>query len=244
MNLGSYIKKYRKQRQMTQTYLAKIMDVSSSAISLWEASEGTPTKENLKRLSIALEVDYHKLVNYYNEYKKAFKEQKKIKFAQEQKNLTFVVPPSPTGVITVSVGGSGGSGGSGNAQAMTQDGVALTSMEHPQIHPEPVAWVDEIWLLRPDLTEKLPYEDIFSRSKDENYVPLFERSQIGYTQEQVMRMIDMSAKQNREWVSLTNDDISAAYNENYSKSFDYMPYDIFISFYQALEKYIKEKNGY
>jgi transcriptional regulator with XRE-family HTH domain len=191
MNLGSYIKKYRKQRQMTQTYLAKLMDVSSSAISLWEASEGTPTKENLKRLSVALEVDYHKLVNYYNEYKKAFKEQKKIKFAQEQKNLTFVVPPSPTGVITVSVGGSGGS--CGNAQAMTQDGVALTSTEHPQLHPEPVAWVDEIWLLRPDLTSRLPYDDLFSRSKDENYVPLFERSQIGYTQEQVDRMMDAAA---------------------------------------------------
>lgn len=91
---------------------------------------------------------------------------------------TIKVPPSPT---------------NGAAQAMTQDGVALTSMEHPQVHPEPVAWVDEIWLLRPDITEKLPYEDIFSRNKDENYVPLFERSQIGYTQEQVNRMMDMAA---------------------------------------------------
>lgn len=239
MNLGSYIKKYRKQRQMTQTYLAKLMEVSTSSISLWEKSEGAPTKENLKRLSVALEVDYHKLVNYYNEYKKAFKEQKKIKTKQEQKNMKFVVPPPPAGVITVSVGGSGGS-----AQAMTQDGVALTSMEHPQLYPEPVAWVDEIWLLRPDLTEKLPYEDIFSRSKDENYVPLFERSQIGYTQEQVNRMIDMSAKQNRQWISLTDEDICVAYKENQKNRYDYMTFDFFISVYVTLEKYFKEKNGY
>jgi len=191
MTLGSYIKKYRKKLGMTQTYLGTLIDVSVSAVSLWEKSEGAPTKANLRSLSIALEVDYHKLVDYYNQYKKTYKEQKNIMAEKAQKDLTFVVPPSPTGVITVSVGGSGGS--CGNAQAMTQDGVALTSTEHPQLHPEPVAWVDEIWLLRPDLTEKLPYEDIFSRSKDENYVPLFERSQIGYTQEQVNRMMDMAA---------------------------------------------------
>lgn len=190
MNLGSYIKKYRKKLGFTQTELSNMIDVSISSISLWEKSEGAPIKENLRKLAKALQVDYFKLVDYYNQYKKAYKEKKAKK---AQKDLTFVVPPSPTGVITVSVGGNGGSGGISNAQAMTQDGVALTSTEHPQVNPEPVAWVDEIWLLRPDLTEKLPYEDIFSRTKDENSVPLFEHSQIGYTQEQVNRMMDMAA---------------------------------------------------
>ena len=230
MNLGSYIKKYRKKLGITQTHLGNQIGVSVSSVSIWESSEGVPTKENLKRLSETLKVDYHKLVNYYNEYKKAYKEKKAEK---QPKKLTEPEFP-PASFVEVF----------GDPVAMAQDGVALTSMEHPQVNPEPVAWVDEIWLLRPDLTEKLPYEDIFSRSEDENYVPLFERSQIGYTQEQVNRMMDMAARQNREWVSLTNDDISAAYNENYKKSFDYMPYNFFISVYQVLEKYFKEKNGY
>lgn len=190
MNLGSYIKKYRKQRQMTQTHLAKLMEVSTSSISLWEKTEGAPTKENLKRLSVALEVDYHKLVNYYNEYKKAFKEQKKIKTEHLQKDLTFVVPPSPTGVITFSVGKGGGGG---SAQAMTQDGVALTSMEHPYVENKPVAWVDKIWFERPDLAAKIDYDDIFSRTKYANQVPLYEHSRIGYSQEQVDRMMDAAA---------------------------------------------------
>ena len=179
MNLGSYIKKYRKKLGITQTMLSKLMGVSISAISLWEASEGAPTKENLKRLSEALKVDYHKLVNYYNEYKKAYKEKKAEK---QPKKLTVPEFP-PASFVEVF----------GDPVAMTQDGVALKSMEHPQVHPEPVAWVDEIWLLRPDLASRLPYDDLFSRSEDENYVPLFERSQIGYTQEQVNRMMDMAA---------------------------------------------------
>lgn len=222
MNLGSYIKKYRKKLGITQTHLGNQIGVSVSSVSIWESSEGAPTKENLRSLSAVLSVDYHKLVNYYNEYKKAYKEKKAGKV---QKDLTFVVPPSPTGVITVSVGGSGGSCGSGNAQAMTQNGVALTSMEHPQVHPEPVAWVDEIWLLRPDLTAKLPYEDIFSRTKDENSVPLFEHSQIGYTQEQVNRMMDMAAHLERNICAQIAHDTYEGFGKE-AKGIDYVKQQI------------------
>jgi hypothetical protein len=92
------------------------------------------------------------------------------------------------GSITVSVEGSGGS-----AQAMTQNGVALTSTEHPQLHPEPVAWVDKVWIERPDLVPQLDIGKLFSRTEFRNQVPLFEHLQIGYTQEQVNRMMDMAA---------------------------------------------------
>jgi transcriptional regulator with XRE-family HTH domain len=229
MNLGSYIKKYRKQRQMTQTYLAKLMEVSSSAVSLWEASEGTPTKENLKRLSVALEVDYHKLVNYYNEYKKAYKEKKAEK---QPKKLTVPEFP-PASFVEVF----------GDPVVMAQDGVALTSIEHPMVEPKPVAWVDKVWIERPDLVPHLDISKLFSRTEFINQVPLYSEAQIGYTQEQVNRLMDMAARQNREWVSLTNDDISAAYNENYKKSFDYMPYNFFISVYQVIESKLREKNN-
>jgi len=228
MNLGSYIKKYRKKLGITQTMLSKLMGVSISAISLWEASEGAPTKENLKRLSEALKVDYHKLVNYYNEYKKAYKEKKAEK---QPKKLTVPEFP-PASFVEVF----------GDPVAMAQDGVALTSTEHPQVNPEPVAWVDKIWFDRPDLAGLIGYDEIFSRAKHENQVALYEESQIGYTQEQVNRLMDMAARQNREWISLTNDDISDAYNENYKKSFDYMPYNFFISVYQVVESKLKEKN--
>jgi hypothetical protein len=130
----------------------------------------------------------------------------------------------------------------GDPVAMAQDGVALTSTEHPQVNPEPVAWVDKIWFDRPDLAGLIGYDEIFSRAKHENQVALYEESQIGYTQEQVNRLMDMAARQNREWISLTNDDISDAYNENYKKSFDYMPYNFFISVYQVVESKLKEKN--
>jgi len=229
MNLGSYIKKYRKKLGITQTMLSKLIGVSVSAISLWEASEGAPTKENLKRLSETLKVDYHKLVNYYNEYKKAYEEKKAEK---QPKKLTVPEFP-PASFVEVF----------GDPVVMAQDGVALTSMEHPQVNPEPVAWVDKIWFDRPDLAGLIGYDEIFSRAKHENQVALYEESQIGYTQEQVNRLMDMAARQNREWVSLTNDDISAAYNENYKKSFDYMPYNFFILVYQVIESKLREKNN-
>jgi len=88
------------------------------------------------------------------------------------------VPPPPT---------------NGAAQAMTQDGVALTSMEHPYVENKPVAWVDKIWFERPDLAAKIDYDDIFSRTEYANQVPLYEHSRIGYSQEQVNRMMDAAA---------------------------------------------------
>lgn len=190
--LGQYIKQKRTALNLTQKQLGQKLGMSQGAVNNWEIAIGAPTSANLKKVAYALEADHHEMIRLFFEYKNAIKakKEKKKRALKPQKDMTFVVPPSPTGVITFSVGKGGGGG---SAQAMTQDGVALKSMEHPQADPEPVAWVDEIWLLRPDITEKLPYEDIFSRSQDENYVPLFERSQIGYTQEQVNRMMDMAA---------------------------------------------------
>jgi DNA-binding XRE family transcriptional regulator len=166
------IKLRRAELGLSQVMLAKRSGLSQSAITIYERGLGKPKDSNLTKLANGLMIDRQSLKNL-------------LYPAQKR---TFEVPPKPMGSITVSVGGSGGS-----AQAMTQNGVALTSMEHPQVNPEPVAWVDEIWFKRPDLTSKLEYDDLFSRSKDENYVPLFGRSQIGYTQEQVNRMMDMAA---------------------------------------------------
>jgi DNA-binding XRE family transcriptional regulator len=168
-----FIKVRRAEFGLSQRMLADKMGVAQGSITMWETGIGKPHQANLGKLAKALEVDYEELRDLLYPVNKR----------------TFKVPPSPTGIISIPVGVGGG----GGAQAMTQNGVALTSTEHPQVNPEPVAWVDEIWFKRPDLTSRLPYDDLFSRSEDENYVPLFERSQIGYTQEQVDLMLDVAA---------------------------------------------------
>lgn len=163
----------RAELGLTQKMLAQRAGLSQSAITIYETGLGKPKDSNLLNLAIVLEVNYQSLRNLLYPAQKT----------------TLKVPPTPTGVITFSVG----KGGGGGTQAMTQDGVALTSMEHPYVENKPVAWVDKIWFERPDLAAKIDYDDIFSRTKYANQVPLYEHSRIGYSQEQVDRMMDAAA---------------------------------------------------
>lgn len=48
------IEKYREQAGMTQQELAKKMNVSQSAVSLWESKKTTPLKKTWKKLAKVL----------------------------------------------------------------------------------------------------------------------------------------------------------------------------------------------
>lgn len=58
---GRYISRRRKQLGMTQAELAKRMGVSKSAVAKWEADGGFPDRDNLKALSVALNVSTSEL---------------------------------------------------------------------------------------------------------------------------------------------------------------------------------------
>ena len=58
MTLGETIKKYRKDRDMTQSELAEKIGVTSEAVSKWEQGRFNPTPENLEELRRVLGIPY------------------------------------------------------------------------------------------------------------------------------------------------------------------------------------------
>lgn len=62
MNTGSRIKKFRKQKKLTQKQLADRVHVSSQVISNWERSYTTPDSDDIKSLSIALDCSVSQLL--------------------------------------------------------------------------------------------------------------------------------------------------------------------------------------
>ena len=54
--LGQYIAKRRKYMGLTQDELAEKVGVSKSAIAKWETDRGLPDRDNLKRLSVVVNV--------------------------------------------------------------------------------------------------------------------------------------------------------------------------------------------
>ena len=65
--LGKYIAGRRKYLGLTQEELAEKVGVSKSAIAKWETNGGLPDRDNLKRLSDAINVsvdDMHRVINH------------------------------------------------------------------------------------------------------------------------------------------------------------------------------------
>jgi transcriptional regulator with XRE-family HTH domain len=56
MSIGKRIKQSRKEKNLTQTQLAKQVNVSSQVISNWEREYTSPNNDDIARLSKALEV--------------------------------------------------------------------------------------------------------------------------------------------------------------------------------------------
>ena len=66
VRLGSFIATRRKHLGLTQEELADKIGVSKSAIAKWETDGGLPDRDNLKRLSEAINVsvdDLHRIIN-------------------------------------------------------------------------------------------------------------------------------------------------------------------------------------
>ena len=64
--LGQYIAKRRKYMGLTQEELAEKVDVSKSAIAKWETDRGLPDRDNLKRLSVVINVpveEMHRIID-------------------------------------------------------------------------------------------------------------------------------------------------------------------------------------
>lgn len=68
--LGQYIAKRRKRMGLTQEELAEKVGVSKSAIAKWETNRGLPDRDNLKRLSVVVNVPidvFHRMIDKSNE---------------------------------------------------------------------------------------------------------------------------------------------------------------------------------
>lgn len=64
--LGQYITKRRKYMGLTQEELAEKVGVSKSAIAKWETDRGLPDRDNLKRLSVVINVpveEMHRIID-------------------------------------------------------------------------------------------------------------------------------------------------------------------------------------
>ncbi len=56
MNIGNNIKELRKEKNLTQSELAKLLFVSQDTISLWECNKSTPSAEMLVKIADIFEV--------------------------------------------------------------------------------------------------------------------------------------------------------------------------------------------
>lgn len=69
MSLGRFIADRRKNLMMTQEDLAEKIHVSKSAVAKWETNGGIPDRDNLKKLSMVLNVsvdDLYRIINAVN----------------------------------------------------------------------------------------------------------------------------------------------------------------------------------
>lgn len=62
MNIGENIKKYRKEKGLTQAELAKLSNVSRVAIGNYERSDRVPTTDIASKIADALQVDVNTLM--------------------------------------------------------------------------------------------------------------------------------------------------------------------------------------
>lgn len=62
MTIGSNIRKYRKEKKMTQKDLGRSVGISNTYLSDLEVGRINPSIKTLKRLSTALDIRYIKLI--------------------------------------------------------------------------------------------------------------------------------------------------------------------------------------
>jgi transcriptional regulator with XRE-family HTH domain len=85
MNIGENISNLRKEKNLTQEELAKLINVSSKTISSYETNRSIPNIEILILLSKVLDTDINKILGLNNE------NNKEIKQLYEKKNIKDVI---------------------------------------------------------------------------------------------------------------------------------------------------------
>lgn len=96
MSIGKRIKQSRKEKNLTQTELAKLVNVSSQVISNWEREYTSPNNDDIARLSKALEVSADYLIGNTrepNELVKEYLAQYKNSMQKDQDFLEFLQDP-------------------------------------------------------------------------------------------------------------------------------------------------------
>jgi len=80
IKIGKFINERRKEKNMSQSELANILNVTSQAVSKWENGRGIPDIEMLKKLSEVFEVNVDELLNG---------EENKFKKKNNKKNILY-----------------------------------------------------------------------------------------------------------------------------------------------------------
>ncbi|USS88238.1 helix-turn-helix domain-containing protein [Fructilactobacillus hinvesii] len=82
MNLSKKIKKARTDLNLTQSEVAKKLNISRKTLSSWENERSNPDPDSLKQLSSILKIDINELLNIEKQDHKSQKSSKKFHFGQ------------------------------------------------------------------------------------------------------------------------------------------------------------------
>lgn len=77
LSLGENIKRYRKNKKLTQAQLGRLLGKSASTIYGYESNQILPSYDTVCRISSILSVDFDKLVNLKEPIYGSWKEQEK-----------------------------------------------------------------------------------------------------------------------------------------------------------------------
>lgn len=84
MTIGSNIRKYRKEKNLTQKELAELVGISQNSIQRYETEQREPTFEQLKTIALALNISVTKLIAI----ERTFSIPNNIKAIREEQNIS------------------------------------------------------------------------------------------------------------------------------------------------------------
>lgn len=89
--LGLRVKKFRKQKKLTQEKLAEIIGVDNGYISKLEVGQNFPSITTLEKIADVLDVELYELFRYTNNKSKNFKEEINMIYDKLNKDKQFTL---------------------------------------------------------------------------------------------------------------------------------------------------------
>lgn len=89
--LGLRVKKFRKQKKLTQEKLAEIIGVDNGYISKLEVGQNFPSITTLEKIADVLDVELYELFRYTNYKSKNFKEEINMIYDKLNKDKQFTL---------------------------------------------------------------------------------------------------------------------------------------------------------